>query len=319
MPRPVLMPDSNVWAYLVDHGGIEIMYRESKRLGIAVAACPAVGYEFLRAGHAGVKRARMQALCRSTWLRLMPDVFKEAEEARLAISHRRPEWMDPTPQLGRWRALAADWKSGWWYRVRTDTQNEAIKLWRVEGDRLDQAREQATFGRDEARQAAITFDNVVFDVSAVPVGWVPRWWDGEPFDAWRIQEAQVLKDALERPGSGYHDWLSPWINPARIDEKDWFHLWLREVTEREMPLAWLRWAFAHVQATRTTSNGAPVDNQIATYLPECDVFVTADKIFAECIEKVREASPVAIGRAARVPANAAAVDAVVDLLNAMAG
>jgi hypothetical protein len=319
VPRPVLLPDSNVWIYLVNHGGVETLYKESKRLGVAVAACPAVGYEFLRADEPRTKKRRMQALCRTAWKRLMPEVFKEAEEARRAIDRLRPQWIDPHPSLGVWHVHKKDWESAFWYRARTDPEEVAKRIRDLEGSRIELARAEATFNRGQARRANVSFDNVTFDVQATPGGQTPGWWDGRPFEPWRAQFAERLLRDLERPGSASYDWLAPWLGEVTIDDKDWYRLWLREVTKDEMPLAWLRWAFAHVQATRKTSNGAPVDNQIATYLPECDVFATADRIFVECVDKVRPHSPVTLGRAARVPANDDAVDAVVEVLNEMAG
>lgn len=317
MPRPILLPDSNVWIYLVDHGGVETLYRESKRLGVAVAACPAVGYEFLRASEPEIKKRRMRTLCRTSWKRLMPEAFKEAEEARRTIERRRPHWIDPNPSLGVWHVLKNDWEVGWWHRASAEPEAEAMRIGDLEGNRMQLARAQAAFNRGQARQASLSFDNLTFDAQSRPAGWVPGWWDGKPVEPWRLQFAGVLLDALERPRSAYGDWLGPWLGKVTIDDEDWYKLWLREVTKDEMPLAWLRWAFAHVQATRKTSNGAPVDNQIATYLPECDVFVTADKIFVECVDKVRPHCPVPLGRAARVPANSDAVDAVVEVLKGM--
>lgn len=249
----------------------------------------------------------------------MPEAFKEAEEARRAIEQRRHQWIEPHPNLGVWHALKKDWESGWWYRARTEPDEEAKKIRGLEGNRLELARAEATFNRGQSRQANLSFDKVSFDVQATPDGWTPGWWDGKPFEPCRAQFAGVLLDALERPGGAYHDWLAPWLGKVTIDDKDWYRLWLREVTKDEMPLAWLRWAFAHVQTTRTTNNGAPVDNQIATYVPECDVFVTSDKIFVERVDKVRPHSPVTLGRAARVPANGGAVEAVVVVLKEMAG
>jgi len=247
----------------------------------------------------------------------MPEAFKEAEEARRTIERRRPHWIDPNPSLGVWHVLKNDWEVGWWHRASAEPEAEAMRIGDLEGNRMQLARAQAAFNRGQARQASLSFDNLTFDAQSRPAGWVPGWWDGKPVEPWRLQFAGVLLDALERPRSAYGDWLGPWLGKVTIDDEDWYKLWLREVTKDEMPLAWLRWAFAHVQATRKTSNGAPVDNQIATYLPECDVFVTADKIFVECVDKVRPHCPVPLGRAARVPANSDAVDAVVEVLKGM--
>lgn len=314
MGAPVLLPDTNVWVYLVDAGAVESVRKEARRLRVTIAACPAVVYECLRAQLDPVaKKKRIDALTRGSWKRLMPEAYKESMEARLAIRRVRPGWIEPAPDLRQWMHIKADWEHGWWTRARRDTQAEAERIQRMDGTDLEVTRSAAAARRQSARDAHLTFDNIVFDVVAVPAS-PPGWWDGYPVELWRVEFATVLRHALGQASSPVRDWLAPWITLALIDEISWFRLWTREVTTEEMPLAWLRWAFEHVQATRTTTNGTPVDNQIATYLPECDAFATSDKAFAECVEKVRPHSPVPLGRGCKVPANEGAADAVIDLI-----
>ncbi|WP_454112117.1 hypothetical protein [Microbacterium aurum] len=318
MPPPVLLPDTNVWVYLVDAGAVEILRKEAKRLGVTIAACPAVVYECLRAKlDPAAKKSRVDALTRGAWRRLMPEAYKESLEAFQVIKRARPDWVEPAPDLRRWMQIRADWDHGWWMRARRDTQAEAERIQLMDASDLDVTRSAAATRRQNARDAEITFDNIDFDVVAVPLS-RPPWWDGQPVEPWRVEVATVLRHALAQANSPYRDWLSPWLRPSAVDEADWFRLWTRDATREEMPLAWLRWAFEHVQATRTTTNGTPVDNQIATYLPECDAFATSDKAFAECVEKVRPLSPVPLGRGCKVPAHEDAADALVDLMRDMA-
>lgn len=319
MRPPVLLPDTNVWVYLVDAGAVEGVRKEAKRLGVTIAACPAVVYECLRAElDPAAKKNRIDALTRGAWKRLMPEAYKESIEAFRAIERARPEWVQPAPELRRWMHIRADWEHGWWMRARRDTQAEAARIRSMDGSDLEVTRIAAVTRRQNARDAQVTFDNIEFDVAAVPIS-PPSWWDGHPVEPWRVEFATVLRHALGQANSPYRDWLSPWLRLSLIDEISWFRLWTREVTKEEMPLAWLRWAFEHVQATRTTTNGTPVDNQIATYLPECDAFATADKAFAECVEKVRPHSPIPLGRGCKVPAHESAADALIDLIRELSG
>jgi hypothetical protein len=41
-----------------------------------------------------------------------------------------------------------------------------------------------------------------------------------------------------------------------------------------------------LQATRKTSPGTPVDNQIGSYLVDADILMTADRIFVAIIERI---------------------------------
>lgn len=318
MTRPVLLPDSNIWVYLVDAGAVEQFRKEAKRLGVVVAACPAVVFEFLRAPLGSVaKKKRIDAVTLGSWRRLMPEAFKEAEEARRAIARLRPDWLTPTPNRNWWFKLKADWEHGWWARARKNPAAEAALIAAAEGDRLALAGKEATVRRENARDGNVRFESIRFDMMAVPSD-KPYWWDGRPFEPWRVQFASILLHAVEQGDGAYADWLTPWLKPDFIEDVDWFRLWVRDVSKDEMPLAWLRWAFEWVQATRTTTHGTPVDNQIATYLPECDVFVTSDKAFAACVEKVRPHSPARLGRGLCVPAHDAAVDAAMDALKDLA-
>ena len=319
MPPPVLLPDSNIWVYLIDADAIELLRKEAKRLGVVVAACPAIAFEFLRAPLNPIaKEQRIRALTRGVWMRLMPEAFNEAEEARRAIARLHPEWLNPSPDRNRWFKLRADWEQAWWTRARKDPKAEAALIAAMEGDTLAEAGKEAVELRASAMQAKLAFDSTRFDILAVPTT-KQFWWDGQPFEPWRAEFASILLAALERGHGAYADWLTPWLKSDFIEDVDWYHLWIREVTKEEMPLAWLRWAFKWVQATRKTTHGTPVDNQIATYLSQCDAFVTSDKAFADCVEKVRPHSPVQLGRGVRVPANDAAVDAVIELMKDLAG
>jgi hypothetical protein len=56
---------------------------------------------------------------------------------------------------------------------------------------------------------------------------------------------------------------------------------------------------AATQALRSTSRGAPGDNQLATYLVDADLFLTNDKIFADLVGEMRIHSPVKLAEVQR--------------------
>jgi hypothetical protein len=63
-----------------------------------------------------------------------------------------------------------------------------------------------------------------------------------------------------------------------------------------MPRFWLRWAFGFYQSFYKVTSGTPGDAQLATYLLEADVVVSADKNFVRIADAVRPYVPASIAR-----------------------
>jgi hypothetical protein len=71
-------------------------------------------------------------------------------------------------------------------------------------------------------------------------------------------------------------------------------LFLYETEVDRLPRSWLRWALKTLQATRKTSAGTPVDNQIGSYLVDADILVTADKIFDAIVRRLADESVIRV-------------------------
>ena len=304
------MPDSNVWRYLVEADAIETVRLEARRRQVDLVACPAVVFEAMRGGDAELRDSLVKAMTLGSWLRLMPEASKEANDVRHEIERLHPERVNPQPDRLLWQKLKADWQGGWWLRARKDTRNEAKRIKELGGDSLDRARAEAGNLRQQAQDLKMTLNNITFDLK-LGLAKPTRGWNGNQFDAWRAGGLNRWGAALASADSTDKQWLSPWVLPDLIlrSREDWVSMWTREVEVERLPLEWLRWAFEHIQATRKTTDGTPVDNQIATYLPECDVFLSADRVLIECVERVRPHSPVPLGTGVRVPGGYEAVDA----------
>jgi hypothetical protein len=74
---------------------------------------------------------------------------------------------------------------------------------------------------------------------------------------------------------------------------------------------------AETQATRTTSRGAPGDNQLATYLVDVDLFVSNDKVFVDLVDAMRPHSPVQLAEARRSPSGSEAVTFMLAVLESL--
>lgn len=189
------------------------------------------------------------------------------------------------------------------------------------GERLDTARAESTQLRELAAATKVTSSSIDFAETVELVAGSPGW-NGEPFAAWRYISMTRWWDDLVR---GRHqtmlDWLGPWVDRRAIarDVAGWNSFWTREVSAVELPHEWLHWGMSIVQATRTNTDGTPVDNQITSYLPDYDYFLTADRVFVDCVRLVNEHSPVRLATPLRTPGGATAVAHILQIPEIVSG
>ena len=317
---PRVLLDTNVWNYLVDHGGIEPMRKAVKVRGICLIACPAVVYECLRTSDRDRRRRLARALTRDTWSRVMPEAFSEAEDFRIEVSRVRPGWLMASPDLRQWRLERSDWLGGFWRRVREDPHMVARHVATVGSERLERAQAETRAARAEAHSRGHTLDNFIWDHNSTFTVPTPGW-NGQDFETWRAAALQHWwRDLVLGESRTMNDWLAPWLDldAIRQDKASWVSFWTQEADTSALPREWIRWAMASTQATRNVTTGTPGDNQLATYLLDVDVFVTTDKAFVALIEAMRPHSPSPLAETRRGPSGADAVGHVLDVLNELA-
>lgn len=318
--RPSVVPDTNVWRYIVDTDALETVRKAAKAAGVDLVACPAVLYECLRTPDRRLRLELAKALTRQAWVRPMPEAFVESQDLRFEIARLRPHWIVPAPALREWWALRSDWEQGTWWRARhrTDLMARAIDAGRP--DLLTIARVQAAERRRQAQELGQSVGTLRLNRA---MAWyltdVPGW-DGEMFEAWRgLAQDQWWHDLIAAPTGAMHDWLAPWLDLSyiRTHRSDWVSFWTREVEKGNLPRDWIRWAMTEVQAVKKVTPGTPVDNQIATYLFDFDMFVTGDRAFIDCVEAIRPHAPRALAETSVLPAGAAAVDRLLEVIDSL--
>ncbi|MGN7251921.1 hypothetical protein [Arthrobacter sp. SAFR-014] len=310
------MLDSNVWRYLVDADGVEQVRRAAKSR-VQIVACPAVAFEALRGNDAVVRRKLAKAMTEGAWTRLMPEAYTEAAELHQAISKHRPDWLLPSPDMRQWYRLQSDWKHGWWQRARHDVAGEAERINSLDHGRLQAARAASEFLRQDALTNGVTFEKINFDQRVSFQ--VPRdGWDGLPFDAWRAEGMFNWWEELfpRRHSSAYFEWMTPRLKVDLIatQRAEWVTFWTRDASVNDLPRQWIRWALNYAQRTRKTTPGTAVDNQIGVYMADCDYFVTSDKALIDCIDKIRDVSPVPLASCRRLPGGPGAVPALLNVI-----
>lgn len=103
--------------------------------------------------------------------------------------------------------------------------------------------------------------------------------------------------------STYTDWLEPYLLLDRVlaNAEDFTHFWFDGVEETAMPRIWLRWAVDTAQLMGKVTLSSPRDSQLSAYLPDCDVFVSADKRLVQAIALVAEHSRFQLPRVVTFP------------------
>lgn len=291
--RPRILLDTNVWRYIVDHGALETVYRAAKDARGVILACPAVLYEMLRLQDVRLRHDLVKSICRSRWVRMMPEAFEASEEFKREIVRLRPQWLLGEADRSYFRNIYEDWhgRRGVWWRARVDPSSAAAVLRVVEGEHLDQARIESLDHR--TRIGAITsFEKVKLDKWTTTFPLSAPGWDGDPVETWRAEtmgfyiSALLVKDGNQ--SSATREWLESWVNLASIqaDLLSFARFFLYETDALRLQRDRLRWAFRTLQATRKTGPGTPVDNQIGSYLADADVLITADKIFFSITQRI---------------------------------
>ena len=291
--RPQVLLDTNVWRYLIDLDALETVYRAAKGANGVILACPAVLYEMLRLEDAPLRQRLVKAICRSRWVRMMPEAFEESEDFKAEIGRLRPQWLLHDVDRSMFNGLYNDWKGprGVWWRSRVDPSLASAAVRAVEGNDLDRGRSESREHRAQIG-GITTFEKVKLDrwTSTFPLN--PPGWDGSPVETWRAEAmrfyitALLVSDGTQSPAT--REWLESWINLTSIRDNlsSFAKFFLYETDTSHLPREWLRWAFRTLQATRKTSPGTPVDNQIGSYLVDADILMTADKIFVSIIERI---------------------------------
>lgn len=317
--RTKILLDSNVWRYFADErAGAELMRRAGK-CGIDVLIAPSVVYEALRTKDVDLRQRLVSLMAMPKWKRLMPEAFSESMELLGEIRRLRPNWLRANPDIASFRRFRYDWTrrtGGFWERARTDTQAVAAVLNAWGDPLLEMAREEIREARDEAefeaRAERVPLNRWVAQLVEPMPGYL-----GDRVEAWRISALQSSKRALLTNGHPYFDWLGPEVemSKVRLDTASRVRFWLYEVSAENMPRFWLSWAFGFLQHFYRMTDGTPADIQLGTYLPEADIFVSADKALIRIIDKLRPHAPCSIAEPRKVPGGRAGVEATLELLS----
>jgi hypothetical protein len=216
VPRPTVLPDTNVWRYIVDADAVEVVRKAARGNDVQSVACPAVVYECLRMRDPHLRRQLAKALTRADWHRPMPEAFVECEDLRSQIARHRPEWLVSTPDLRSWNRNLTDWQGGFWRRVR-DHPGQMSRiighlghLGHLGNGALEQARDESLTRRSQAHALGRTTSTLRLDTATARYLEDVPGWGGEEFAAWRaFGEGTWWRTLFLRADPTMLDWLGP--------------------------------------------------------------------------------------------------------------
>lgn len=310
--------DTNVWRYLSDANAGSELRRRVRASGSRILVAPSVLYETLRMSDPILRKRISLLITSASWLRLMPEVYSESQELLTAIRRLRPEWLHPKQDRKKFTKYRYDWtrkKGGFWDRVRMDADKAAVAVNILGASSLEAARlgvtELRRFGKNNPKFERVPLDLLLAGFPAPTPGW-----RGDKIEPWRIASCDDTRRAFRDSSHPYAEWLSGEIDfdRALFDQHSWGRFWFYDVDRRSLPRFWIRWAFEHLQQFRTTTDGSACDSQLATYLSEADVFVTADKNFVAIGEQCRSFAPSHFPKLHRIPGGNPGVEALLDLV-----
>lgn len=313
-----LLLDTNVWS--------EIAYRDTaaafdeliSRRRWRVLLAPATLLEVGRDGNDDRRRSIFRAITRRRRVRLPTEAQREAAEVVAAIRQLRPRWLNRSPVgLPRLRQLETFWTNELWVMARHQP-DEIAKAHRRTSDPAVRdaivAGQRRTSAAAKEARAPLDPTDLYVDLrrSRVPRWLVEHVGREERIEAWRVQNAILWSQHLVEPTFGLvpgrdttlADWFVPYIQleVVKQDAQSWLDFWYRDVQAKDVPRNWMRWAVDLIQSKPDIkiTDGNPEDAQLAAYLYDADVFLTADKRFGRVLKALRPAAPIAFATTAYI-------------------
>jgi len=306
--------DTNLWSYIGDHGEGDALRLLLEQMRFTVLLPPSILLELLRNPHNDSRRRHIAALLAARGRRLASEAELCADDFVKMVRRRRPTWMRSIADMSTIDKYHRMWTRDVW-KFAANSPDESHE-WMVAG--YDPASEILA-GQKQNRQAMLA-DNFASDYIHLQRSGSPEaahfhlpGWNGQTTDAWRFDIASRywfdMTTSRGRPGytgmvQTNRDWIGSRLDMrlATSDPADFTRLWFDEVDAEEVPRDWVRCALAYTQLTMKISHGNARDEQHSAYLTDADIFLTADKRFADALREVRRQAPFGLAETHVVPA-----------------
>ncbi|MDT0380210.1 hypothetical protein RM572_15735 [Streptomyces sp. DSM 42041] len=300
--------DSNVWSYVGIDGCKAELESLARSRRLSVRTPPATLLEVLRTKDAEKRDRIIDAMTSRHWVRLRTEADMECEEFVAEARRLRPQWVRQLPRPGRPAALRDFWTRQIWREAARDSAPLAARQPDLTGEVEDHVfgilkdnslamRHSDWRGEDLAKVTYVATEEA-------PDSYLAGWRHRSPAPGWRVEGRDVFRHALDRHDlktwagrdTTYGDWLAPYLYLDRVmrDLEDFTRFWLTDIIEARMPRNWLRWVSGVALLEHKVTKSTGRDNQLACYLPDCDVFLSEDRRFVRALQRVKETAPIAL-------------------------
>lgn len=318
------MLDVNVWSYIAEQRAAESFVEVEHQLRLDTVIPPSILLEALHTRDSEQRRRLVRALTVPVRIHPRPEAQMQGREVVDEIRRLRPGWLRQMPATDRIPSLEKWWTRKVWQLARDSPDEAHIAVVGHQaadeaGDRLLAIQDMNKIALEEHRKEARGGGRKPFKPEAVDDAFVTftdeapaqvlAGWKGDRIEAWRPETALIFWHALvtvgpRAPRTGEDrtlgNWVQPWVHCNRLarSRSDWNRLWYYEVQSLNMPYNSLQWAVNSAQLMGKAGSkapGNPVDVQHCAYLPEVDLFLTADQRLARVLNEVVRRAPVEVG------------------------
>ncbi|MFD5009966.1 hypothetical protein [Streptomyces chartreusis] len=298
--------DNNVWSYVGIEGTKAELESLAQERRLSLRTPPATLLEVLRTKDAEKRDRIIEAMTSRHWVRLRTEVDVECQEFVAEARRTRPHWVRQLSRPGRPATLREFWMRGIWREAARDSGPLAARQPRVmdaDEDRVFDVLKSNSLSMRNSDWNAGNLGKVTYlATEEAPDSYLAGWQRGTHVAGWRVEGRDVFRNALDqhdlKTWSGhdttYGDWVEPYLYLDRVlrDPEDFTRFWLTDVDEARMPRNWLRWVSGVALLEHKVTKSTGRDNQLACYLPDCDVFLSEDRRFVRALQRVKEAAPI---------------------------
>ncbi|MEY6564557.1 hypothetical protein AB8B12_06305 [Streptomyces sp. PGLac3x] len=297
--------DNNVWSYVGIEGSKAELESLARTRGLSVRTPPATLLEVLRTKNPEKRDRIIDAMTSRHWTRLRTEADAECEEFVSEVRRARPRWVRQLSQPGRPATLRNFWTRDIWRHAARDsaTLSAAQPSFtdEVEDHVFGVMKQNSLAMRESAWQAGNLAELTYLAPEDVPDSYLAGWQRGTRAEGWRVDGRDVFRHALDGhelktwagQDSTYGDWVAPYLHLDRAlkDPEDFTRFWLTEAEAARMPRNWLRWACGVALWEHKITKSSGRDHQLASYLPDCDLFLSEDRRFVRALERVKADAP----------------------------